>query len=176
MSAQRSILDLVVYCIGLLTVYFTSTWYHYEQNLEKKVKIRVLDHMAIFLLIGGTYTPLLSEYFKHPLYTPFVLMLWTLIVVSIVAKYKYPNRFKVFFIINYVLLGSLVVLILNPLLQYMPREVFLDVLYGGIAYIVGIFFYINKKVRYTHFVWHCFVLIASFFHYRAIYHAVLLQF
>jgi hemolysin III len=172
--SKVNIAGLVIYSIGLIAVYATSSIYHFIKNKELKVKFRTLDHMAIFLLIGGTYTPLVNKYISEPLGTIFLTILWTILISGIFMKYFFMGRFRLFSVFLYVFLGSMVIFIIKPIIQDMPSDIFLYVLLGGITYLIGVPFYMRKNIKYTHFLWHIFVLLASFLHYIAIYKTVTL--
>lgn len=164
-----NIVGLIIYSIGLIAVFSTSSLYHYTKNRELKTKYRTFDHMAIFLLIGGTYTPVVNKYIAEPLATIFLSILWTLLIGGIVLKFFFMGKFKVFSIFLYVFLGCMVLFIIQPILENMPADVFKYILLGGISYLVGVIFYIQKKREYTHTLWHLFVLAASIFHFIAVY-------
>lgn len=171
-SASVNIVGLIIYSLGLIAVFATSSLYHFTKNRELKTKYRTFDHMAIFLLIGGTYTPVVNKCISEPLATIFLSILWGLLIGGIVLKFFFMGRFKVFSIILYVFLGSMVLFIIRPITENMPEDVFRYILIGGITYLLGVIFYINKKREYTHTLWHLFVLAASMFHFIAIYKLV----
>lgn len=164
-----SISGLIIYSIGLIAVFSTSSLYHYTKNRELKTKYRTLDHMAIFLLIGGTYTPVINKYIANPIGTIFLVILWTILIAGIVMKFFFMGKFKTFSILLYVFLGCMVLFLINPILENMPHDVFTFILLGGMTYLVGVIFYINKKREYTHTLWHLFVLAASIFHFIAVF-------
>ncbi len=164
-----SISGLVIYSIGLIAVFSTSSLYHYTKDRELKTKFRTLDHMAIYLLIGGTYTPVVNAYIANPLGTIFLIILWSILIAGIVMKFFFMGRFKTFSIVLYVFLGCMVLFIIKPILDNMPHHVFTYILLGGITYLGGVIFYVNKKREYMHTLWHIFVLAASVFHFIAVF-------
>lgn len=164
-----SISGLVIYSIGLIAVFSTSSLYHFTKNRELKTKFRTLDHMAIFLLIGGTYTPVVGKYVANPLGAVFLIILWSILIAGIMMKFFFMGRFKTFSIVLYVFLGCMVLFIIKPILENMPDDVFRYILFGGITYLAGVVFYINKRREYTHTLWHLFVLAASIFHFIAVF-------
>jgi len=164
-----NIAGLIIYSMGLIAVFSTSSLYHFTKSRELKTKYRTLDHMAIFLLIGGTYTPVVNKYVANPLGTIFLIILWSILIGGLLMKFFYMGRFKTFSIALYVFLGCMVVFLINPILENMPHDVFTYILLGGITYLVGVIFYVNKKREYMHTLWHLFVLGASIFHFIAIY-------
>lgn len=164
-----NIAGLIIYSIGLIAVFSTSSLYHYSKSRELKTKYRTLDHMAIYLLIGGTYTPVINKYIANPIGTIFLVILWGILIGGIVMKFFFMGRFKTFSIILYVFLGCMVIFLINPILENMPHDVFTFILLGGVTYLAGVIFYINKRREYTHTLWHIFVLAASIFHFIAIF-------
>jgi hemolysin III len=96
-------------------------------------------------------------------------VLWILLIGGMVMKFFFMGRFKVFSIGLYVFLGCMVLLIIKPIVEAMPHDIFILILLGGISYLVGVLFYIQKAKMYTHTIWHLFVMAASFFHFLAIY-------
>lgn len=164
-----NIAGLIIYSIGLIAVFSTSSLYHYSKSRELKTKYRTLDHMAIYLLIGGTYTPVINKYIANPIGTIFLVILWGILIGGMVMKFFFMGRFKTFSIILYVFLGCMVIFLINPILENMPHDVFTFILLGGVTYLVGVIFYINKRREYTHTLWHIFVLAASIFHFIAIF-------
>lgn len=166
-----NIAGVIIYSIGLIACFASSSLYHFATNREVKTKFRTLDHMAIFLLIGGTYTPLVSKYIEHPLATIFLTILWVLLISGILMKFFFMGRFKTFSILMYVFLGCMVFFIIKPIVSNMPDEVFKLTLGGGVCYLIGVLFYIQKKREYTHTIWHLFIMAASYMHYLAIYKA-----
>lgn len=165
-----NIAGLIIYSLGLLAVFATSSLYHYTKDRNLKTKYRTLDHMAIYLLIGGTYTPVISMYIDEPTNIIFLTILWALLIGGMIMKFFFMGRFKAFSIGLYVFLGCMVLFLIKPIVEAMPSPVFINILLGGIMYLVGVIFYVNKKREYTHTVWHFFVMGASFFHYLAIFH------
>lgn len=164
-----NIAGLIIYSIGLIAVFATSSLYHYTKNRELKTKYRTLDHMAIFLLIGGTYTPVIDKYIANPLGDIFLTILWMILIGGILMKFFFMGRFKAFSIGLYVFLGCMVLFLIKPIVEAMPHDIFILILLGGISYLVGVIFYIKKSQMYTHTLWHFFVMIASFFHFLAIF-------
>ena len=167
-----SVAGIIIYSVGLIAVFSTSSLYHFTKNRELKTKYRTLDHMAIFLLIGGTYTPVITKYIANPLASIFLTILWIILIGGILLKFFFMGRFKVFSIVLYVFLGCMVLFLIKPILASMPKDIFQLILWGGLSYLFGVLFYIQKKREYTHTVWHVFIMIASYFHFMAIYKTI----
>jgi hemolysin III len=164
-----NIAGLVIYAIGLVAVFATSTCYHAINDRVLKTKLRTLDHMAIFLLIGGTYTPVINKFIENPLGTIFLTILWIILIGGMVMKFFFMGRFKAFSIGLYIFLGCMVLLLINPILKSMPKDILIFIALGGLSYLLGVIFYTNKKREFMHTIWHIFVMLASFFHFIAIF-------
>jgi hemolysin III len=126
----------------------------------------ILDHCGIFLLIAGTYTPVLLISIGGT--TGWVLfgIQWTMALIGIVLKIFYTGKYDLISTLIYALMGWMVVIRWRDLLESIPDAAFHLLLAGGIAYTVGIVFYlIDSKIKYSHFIWHLFVMAGSILHY-----------
>ncbi|MEL7171241.1 MAG: hemolysin III family protein, partial [Bacteroidota bacterium] len=124
--------------------------------------------MAIYLLIAGTYTPIVLLSVPGPVGWTLLTLVWTLSVFGIVYKLFYTGRFKRFSLILYLLLGWSAVLIAKPLIAAMPLEALIWIVAGGVFYTVGTLFFAWEKLPFSHAIWHVFVLAGSACHYYVI--------
>ncbi|TAE70805.1 MAG: hemolysin D [Bacteroidetes bacterium] len=171
LSAQPYFLTIgmIIFAIGMLCSYSSSTLYHIYQNINIKRKLKIFDHISIFLLIGGTYTPIVQRYTEFYTAFIFLLVMWILIFAGAVLKLFFTGKYKILSTILYILLGWMVVFIAQPLSLTMPLHVFYWVLIGGLSYTIGAIFYLNDgKIYYGHAIWHCFVLFGSIAHFIAV--------
>jgi hemolysin III len=169
--SSKGILAIIIFSIGLICVYSFSTLYHAFQKISIKNKLRVFDHISIFLLIGGSYTFIVWRYIHIDIASPFLIIMWSLIAGGIILKLFFTHRFRLLSTIFYLLLGLMGLFITRPLLNNIPQTVLVLIAVGGAMYIFGTLFYMMKNVRYTHTIWHFFVFGGSFFHYLAIYYS-----
>jgi hemolysin III len=126
----------------------------------------ILDHCGIFLLIAGTYTPVLLISIGGA--TGWVLfgVQWTMALIGIVLKIFYTGKYDLISTLIYALMGWMVVIRWRDLLESIPDAAFQLLLAGGIAYTVGIVFYLlDSRIKYSHFIWHLFVMAGSILHY-----------
>lgn len=166
-------LSIWAYCFGLLFVLGSSTLYHIAKTVEKRRLYKKLDHTAIYYLIAGTYTPFLSICIPTTKAHYLLIALWVITAIGTVFKLIFAHRFQKVSLIAYLTMGWFAVLIFNDMTHYLSKNSFQYVVWGGIAYSVGAIFYALKKIRYTHVIWHIFVLLGAGLHFTAIYKAIL---
>lgn len=164
------IVSFSIYGFSLFTLYLVSTLYHGLRGKAKRV-FYVLDHQAIYLLIAGTYTPFTLVTLNGAWGWSLFGAIWGIAVLGFVLDalpvVRKGKRILPVFI--YVIMGWLVVIALDPLLQELPEPGFKWLLYGGLLYTGGIVFYaLSGKFTYAHGIWHLFVLAGSISHYTAI--------
>ncbi len=167
------IVSVSIYGVSLITLYLASTLYHSAKNNEKKRKLNVFDHASIYLLIAGTYTPFLLVTLRGPWGWGLFGVIWGAAIGGVVFKLFYTGRFNLASTIAYVLMGSIVLVALKPLIINLSLVGLYWVLAGGISYIVGAVWYLQKKMPYHHAVFHVFVLFGSLCHFVAVYSYVL---
>lgn len=152
--------------VGLL--YLTSVLYHaLPENRAKRV-FQVLDHGAIFLLIAGTYTPFTLGILRGAWGWSLFGLVWSLALVGVVLKATSGVRYPRLSMGLYLAMGWLIVIAIKPLWLLMPAAGLFWLLAGGIAYTAGVAFYAAERVRYSHFVWHLFVLAGTACHFIAV--------
>ena len=158
----------IVYGISLIILYTMSMVYHIVQNEKGKAVLRIFDHCSIFVLIAGTYTPYLLVTLDKTLGWVMFGIIWGMAVIGIVLNAIDLERFKKVSLVCYVIMGWAIILTIKPLVRAIPfMGVFLLIL-GGVFYTVGVIFYVLKKYRYMHSVWHLFVLGGSVCHFLSI--------
>ena len=149
---------ITVYVASLLLLFTASTIYHAVENPKLKKKLRILDHISIYYLIAGTYTPVcLSILLPSKGWLLFYLV-WGIALFGTVLKIFFTGRFEVFSLVLYGVMGWLIVIDLPYLLEYMSSSGLLYLAVGGAFYTIGILFYAVKRIPYNHLIWHFFVL------------------
>ncbi|WP_151710113.1 PAQR family membrane homeostasis protein TrhA [Acinetobacter brisouii] len=161
--------SLWVYAFSLMMMLACSTLYHWAKTEAKRHWYKKLDHTAIYYLIAGTYTPFL--YLNIPTAKAHYLLiaLWVIAAIGTVFKLCFAHRFAKISLAAYLLMGWFAVLMMDDMQQYLPQGCLRLLVIGGLAYTVGALFYALKKVRYTHVIWHIFVLIGAGSHFLAVY-------
>jgi hemolysin III len=162
------IVGVSIYAFGLLMAFTFSTLYHSVREVNTKKTLRMLDHISIYILIAGTYTPFLLKYMFNSLGITLLVIQWLLVVIGIAFKLIYTGRFKVFSTLVYIAMGCLLFVGGNTFFVVLPTPVFIWLMIGGGLYIFGCIFYLNKKIIYHHVIWHLFVLLAAVCHYVAV--------
>ena len=163
---------LSIFGFGMMMAYLASAIYHLAEDTRVKAKIRVWDHIGIFLLIGGTYTPIVCRYTDVPTATIFLSAMWSLISVGSILKIFFTGRYDRVSTLIYLFLGWMVIFLIQPLRATMPLDIFLWILAGGLAYTFGVVFYIWRSLTYQHSIWHLFVLAGTALQFVAIYKSV----
>jgi len=158
----------IVFGICLLLLYVASTLYHAIQHPVAKARLKVLDHCAIYLLIAGTYTPFTLIGLRGSLGWTLFATIWLLAIMGVVFKLYFTGRFKVISTLIYVAMGWLVILAIRPVIAALDDWTFGWLLAGGVAYTLGTVFYHRPSLRYSHAIWHLFVIAGSVCHYIAV--------
>jgi hemolysin III len=157
-----------IYGFCFLMVFTFSTLYHGFQHEKVKRALKILDHISIYYLIAGTYTPLILIYNHNLFGMTLLFILWGLTAVGTVFKIFFCGRWEIISTAIYMLMGWSMLAGGNSFFQHMPVAVFQMVVAGGIIYSFGVIFYLWDKYTYSHAVWHFCVLAAAICHYVAI--------
>jgi hemolysin III len=157
-----------VFSATLVLLYLASTLYHALPRSGAKRLFRAFDHSAVFLLIAGTYTPFAFSVLRGPLGWILLAVEWILAVAGISLTVVEGERFERLSTPVYVVMGWLIVFAIRPLARDLPLPGLLLLVAGGLAYSAGVVFLSAPRLRYSHFVWHLFVLVGSACHWVAI--------
>lgn len=153
-----------VFAFALVALYAASTAYHAARSERIKRRLKVLDHCAIYLLIAGSYTPFLLNDLRGPWGWSLFGVIWSLALAGMVFKLFFTGRFRLVSTLVYVMMGWLALVAIVPMLRNMHMVTLGWMLAGGIAYTAGTPFYHAVRMRYSHAVWHLFVLAGSVCH------------
>jgi len=162
------ITSCAVYASTLVLLYAASTLYHALSATRARKVLRVLDHSAIFLLIAGTYTPFALVSLRGPWGWTLLGIVWGLALLGVTAKAVFGTRWPLVSTALYVGMGWVVLLAVRPLVAHVPPGGIAWLLAGGLAYTGGVVFYAWTRLRYSHAIWHLFVLAGSVCHYVAV--------
>jgi hemolysin III len=152
----------------MVWVYFTSTLYHALPRNRAKRVFRILDHGAIFLLIAGTYSPFTLGPLRGAWGWTLFGSVWSLALAGVVFKTVGGVRYPKLSTSLYIAMGWLVVVAIEPLRLSVPTSGLFWLLAGGIAYTAGVAFFAPRRLRYSHFVWHLFVIAGTACHFAAV--------
>lgn len=167
------IVSVSIYGATLVILYSTSTLYHTVKAPHLKRLFRIFDHISIYLLIAGSYTPFTLVSLRGAWGWSLFGIIWGLALVGIALKIFTTGRWRIISSLIYIGMGWVAVIAFKPLVDEIAFDGFMWLLAGGLAYTFGVIFYINKKMPYHHAVWHCFVLAGSACHFWAVYYYVL---
>lgn len=157
------------YVFGLLMVFTFSTLYHATENPLAKSVLRIFDHISIFLLIGGTYLPLVLLH-ADPVRAKWLLIVqWIVIGAGIVNKALFTGRFRLLSSLVYIGLGVMVLAMGEKFWSGLPAVSLYLLVAGGLLYLFGVLFYQIRTWQYNHFIWHLFVLAAAILHFLSVY-------
>ncbi len=159
------ITSCAIFGATLIFAYSSSTLYHAITNEKAKQIFRQFDHASIYLLIAGTYTPIVLVLLNGTWGWTIFSIIWGTAIVGVALKFIYPHRFKKLSVALYLIMGWFVVVAINQLMQNMHSGGLWLMLIGGLFYSVGVIFYVWKSLPYNHAIWHLFVLKGSVSHY-----------
>jgi hemolysin III len=158
----------VVFGASALLLFTTSVLYHAVRSPRLKPRLRLLDHSAIYVLIAGTYTPFALGVLGGAWGWTLFGLVWGLAVLGVAAKTALGFRFHLSSTLLYLAMGWIGVIAAEPLLESLSRHELTWIVAGGLAYTLGVPFYLWKSRRFTHAVWHVFVLAGVACHFVAV--------
>lgn len=162
-------LSLWVYSASLILMLASSTLYHWSKTEQKRHWYKKLDHIAIYYLIAGTYTPFLSINIPTTKAHYLLIALWIIAAIGTIFKLGFAHRFEKISLIAYLLMGWFAVLMIDDMQRYLPSGCLKLLVIGGLAYTIGAIFYALKRIKYTHVIWHFFVLLGAGAHFLAVF-------
>ncbi|WP_457745571.1 PAQR family membrane homeostasis protein TrhA [Sulfurimonas sp.] len=166
---STKIITSIVFGIGLVVMYGSSTLYHAILHYKSKLLLQTFDHASIYILIAATYTPVVLLGIGGALGWGLLGASWSMAAVGIYMKFAYPGKFELFSLILYAVMGWLIIFFYQPLVAQSGWLVFSLLLAGGIVYTSGIYFYAKDSNKLYHAIWHLFVLGGSVFHFFAVF-------
>lgn len=166
------IVSVSVYGASLIALYTFSVMYHSTHG-RAKVIFRKLDHLAIYLLIAGTYTPFTLVTLRGAWGWSIFGIVWGMAILGIVIDSLPRKGRRILPIIIYLVMGWLAVMAAGPLMQALPLAGIIGLVAGGLFYTFGVIFYVLDQVRHFHGIWHLFVLAGSVSHYFTILYYVI---
>ncbi len=167
-----STLSICIYGFSLIALYTASTVYHALEHEKHKQRAQIFDHIGIFLLIAGTYTPICLITLEQTTGWRLFLIIWSIAGLGLVMKLFLTGKVEKLSLLIYLVMGWLAVTEVNQLIKLLSTEALLYLTIGGVLYTLGTIFYASKRIPYGHFIWHLFVLGGSISHYFMIYSIV----
>ncbi|MBT8236540.1 MAG: hemolysin III family protein [Bacteroidia bacterium] len=168
-SAQYGTFALIVYGISLFLLFSASTLYHLASQPKLKRQLRILDHISIYMLIAGTYTPVALIKLVDGNGWIIFSIVWLIALVGSVLKLFFTGKYEIFSLGLYLIMGWLIVFDLQNLLSSSSALGIFLLALGGFCYTFGILFYTWKRIPHHHLIWHFFVLAGAISHWYYIF-------
>ena len=170
---QLSRVSVWFYSVSVVVLFTSSTVYHAVADPRIKRKLRILDHISIYLLIAGTYTPVALITLREGSGWWLLGAVWGMALFGTVLKLFFTGRFEIFSVFLYLLMGWLIVIDLQDLMEHLSSRGKGLLIAGGAFYTVGILFYAIRKIPFNHMIWHFFVLAGAISHWLLVYLEIL---
>ncbi|MEZ5566083.1 MAG: hemolysin III family protein [Gammaproteobacteria bacterium] len=168
-GSASSMIGAVVFGSSAIMLYLSSLLYHATWHARTKSILQTLDHAAIYLLIAGTYTPFTLGVLRGAWGWTLFGLVWTMALAGLLFKICVGTRFPRVSTTLYIAMGWMALIAIRPLWLYLPVEGWIWLLAGGAAYTLGVvFFVLDARIRYGHFIWHLFVLAGTACHFVAV--------
>ncbi|WP_426430067.1 PAQR family membrane homeostasis protein TrhA [Winogradskyella sp. HB-48] len=172
-SKPWSLFSVIVYGISFIVLFLASTLYHAVKGEKRKHYFRIVDHISIYLLIAGTYTPVLLITLRESNGWPLFWVVWGIAAFGLILKLFFTGRFEIFSTLLYLVMGWLIVFDFSNLSDAIGPKGVLWLFAGGLSYTVGIIFYAIQRIPYNHVIWHLFVLGGAICHFFMIFNHVI---
>lgn len=167
-GTTRHVVSSGIFGASMVLLYLASALYHSAWSPRLKHIFRILDHACIYLLIAGTYTPFALLVLQGSWGWTIFFLVWGLAAAGVVFQVFSVHRFKALATLAYLLLGWMIVIAIKPLVAHLSLGGLLWLVAGGLAYTVGVGFYVWERLPYSHAIWHLFVLCGSLCHFFAV--------
>ena len=158
-----------IFGVSLILLYLASTLYHASKEPQKRFKLKVFDHAAIYVLIAGSYTPFTLVSLNGETGWLIFSMVWVMAFTGIILKLFFTGKFKIVSTAMYVLMGWLIVFYFQDLTASLHEKGVFYLILGGVLYTIGAILYSIKKIKFNHAIFHFFVLAGSYCHFLSIY-------
>lgn len=160
----------IVFSLSSLLLYIMSTLFHSFPKGRTKNVFQRFDHLSIYCLIAGTYTPFSLLLFKPLIAYSLLGFQWALAILGIIFKSIWISKFKYIHVIIFLLMGWSCIIFIKSLVAALAGPGIVWLLLGGLSYSIGVIFYVFALFKFHHAIWHFFVLFGTFFHFLAIYY------
>ena len=162
---EFSLASILFFEFGMICVYTSSTLYHYTTNLKLKHKLRVFDHISIYYLIAGSYAPVCLITLYNSSGLKIFISVLSIALVGTVFKVFFTGKFEKFSLFLYLAMGWLIVIDFSSILNILSFNGLILLIISGFFYSFGTIFYSLQKMKYSHAIWHLFVMAGSASHY-----------
>ena len=163
-----SLFSVLVYGISIIILFSASTFYHSVSDEKQKHYLRIVDHISIYLLIAGTYTPVLLLLLTDSLGWLLFWIVWAIAAFGVFLKLFFTGKFELFSTLLYLVMGWLIVFDYSNVAEALSTNGVWLLFAGGLSYTVGIIFYVFERIPFNHVIWHLFVLGGAICHFLMI--------
>lgn len=164
-KSEYSLFSVILYGLSIIILFSASTLYHAIKREKHKHYFRILDHISIYLLIAGTYSPVCIILLGQSKGWPLFWIVWGIAALGLVLKIFFTGKFEAFSLALYLVMGWLVVFDFTYLSEMLGPKGVLWLFAGGLFYTLGIVFYAIERIPYNHVIWHLFVLAGAISHF-----------
>ncbi len=168
-----SLFSVIVYGISIIILFTASAIYHSVSDEKRKHYFRIVDHISIYLLIAGTYTPVTLIALNSSLGWPLFWSVWAIAGFGLILKLFFTGKFEIISTLLYLVMGWLIIFDFSNLSDLIGPNGLILFIAGGAFYTIGIIFYAGDKIPYNHVIWHLFVLGGAICHYLMIFFFIL---
>ena len=173
-GATAKQISFLVFGLSMVLLYGASTAYHSVKSHQRKTLYKKLDHIAIYILIAGTFTPFCWGVLREEALGINVLVaVWAIALAGTIFKIFFTGKLEWLSLISYLGMGWLGFTLFSRLSDLISPDAVNLMLYGGLSYTGGVVFYLMRKLKYHHAIWHLFVMGGTAFHFAAVYLYVL---
>lgn len=170
-----TVVSCAIFGVTMFTLYFGSTMCHITIGRKSECFFEVWDSVAIYALIAGTYTPFLLVNLRGALGWTVFGILWAIVILGAIVKIRNPHQQPKWVVALYLVMGWTLLFILPAMLRNIPARGLWFILAGGLSYSIGVIFYLWRKLKFSHAIWHLFVIAGSVcFFFAVLYGAVLI--
>lgn len=164
----ENIISVSIYGSCFFLTFTFSTFYHWFTIPKRKSFFKLLDRISIYFFIAGTYTPFIIYYMYDTTGIMLLTLMWLLVLAGILFEIFLIKRLLFLSILFYLIMGWMFIFVSNRFFKFMPQQVINLILIGVFLYSFGVLFYVWKRWRYHHAIWHSCVLAAALCHFSAI--------
>ncbi|MGB2578780.1 hemolysin III [Elusimicrobium simillimum] len=162
------ITSVSIFSASMITLYVASTLYHAAVSPVAKARLKIFDHVSIYILIAGTYTPFLLVNLRGTAGWVMFGIVWALAFGGTIMKLFLTGKYKKLSVAIYLGMGWIALFAIKPFIQNIPTVGLVFIVIGGLLYSGGVYFYVRKDKAFFHGIWHLFVLAGTIMHFFAV--------
>ena len=167
--SQWNLFSVILYGFSIILLFSASTLYHSVKGEKRKHYFRIIDHISIYVLIAGTYSPVTLITLNESLGWQLFWIVWAIAGFGLILKLFFTGKFEIFSTLLYLVMGWLIVFDFSSLSSIIGPNGVALLFAGGAFYTIGILFYAIERIPYNHVIWHLFVLAGAISHYLMIF-------